>query len=94
MGRAIVPTTYRFSSAHLCHIAKAVAIIVLLQGGAIGKGLARIPGTLHHHTPGTKGIRFVYGTSNNVEGYSCFLLSRLGHYYPDNLNLVLVFNFL
>ena len=52
VGRAAVPTAHRFSSAHLCHMAKAVATIALPQGGAIGKGLARIPGTLHHHAPG------------------------------------------
>jgi len=94
VGRAAVPTAHRFSSAHLCHMAKAVATIALPQGGAIGKGLARIPGTLHHHAPGAKGVRFVYGASSNVEGCSCFLLGRLGHHYPDDLDLVLVFNLL
>ena len=94
MGRAVVPTTYRFSSVYFCHLAKAVVTIVLPQGGTIGKGLVRIPGTLHDHAPGAKGIRFVYGTSSNVEGCSCFLLGRLGHYYPYDFNLILIFNFL
>ena len=94
IGRATVSTTYRFNSIYLCHIAKTVVTIVLPQGDTISKGLVKIPGTLYHYAPGVKGVRFVYNTSSNVKGCSCFLLGRLRHYYPDNLNLILVFNLL
>ena len=56
-----IPTADRPRSAHLCHMAEAVASIALPKRGVVGKRLTRIPGAFNHYAPGAEGVRIVYG---------------------------------
>jgi len=63
----VIPIADRPRSAYLCHIAEAVALIVLPKRGTVGKRLIRIPGAFDYYTPGAEGVRIVYNANRNVK---------------------------